>query len=258
MTASFAGKKIRMDGPKPRNNQSSCAPVVNLISRPLLLGHRGVRPLERRLHAGSEDPPAENTLAAFEYALAHGCDGFEFDVRFTRDGRAVVCHDPQLDGKEISATGYSDLLRDGKDLACLEEVLARFGDKAYLDLEVKVGGHEEQVLAALRAKPPSRGHVVSSFYPGILLRLRQLDAALPLGFICERPEYVKAWRELPILVFIPQHKLVSQNMIDEVHRRGVKLFTWTVNQESDLLRLAGWGVDGLISDDPALLGNSIL
>ncbi len=199
--------------------------------------------------------PAENTIAAFEYALANGCDGIEFDVRFTRDGRAVVCHDPQLDGKEISATDYSDLLRGRKELACLEDVLARFGDTAYLDIEVKVGGNEEAVVAALRASPPRR-YVISSFFPDVLLRLNRLDPSLPLGFLCEGSDYVKLWTELPIAVFIPQHELVSQEMIDAVHQHGLQLFTWTVNQRADLLRLAAWGVDGLISDDPALLART--
>jgi len=231
--------------------------VVNSISRPLLLGHRGARPLPR-IGARSEDFPPENTIPAFDCALGNGCDGFEFDVRFTRDRRAVLCHDPQLDGKEISATDYSDLLRGRNELACLEDVLARFGNAAYLDIEVKVGGHEEQVIGALRAKPPSRGHVVSSFFTGVLVRLRELDATLPLGYICDRPKDVKLWTELPIAVFIPQYELVSQDMIDEVHRRGLKLFAWTMNQESDLLRLADWGVDGLISDDPTLLRRTFL
>ena len=244
-----------MDGPKPKNNQSSCATVVNPISRPLLLGHRGVRPLPLS-GTCAEGLPAENTLAGFDYALANGCDGFEFDVRFTRDGRAVVCHDPQLDGKEISATDHSDLARGRNELADLEGVLARFRDTAYLDVEVKIGGGEERVIAALRVNPPSRGYVVSSFFPDVLIRLRQLDAALPLGFICDRAEYVDLWTELPISVFIPQHELVSQEMIGAVHQGGLKLFTWTVNQRADLLRLAAWGVDGLICDDPALLART--
>jgi glycerophosphoryl diester phosphodiesterase len=221
-------------------------------SRPLLLGHRGARPLSD-IGAGAEEIPAENTLAAFDYALAKGCDGFEFDVRFTRDRRSVLCHDPQLDGKEISVSDYPDLLRFCNALACLEDVLARFGATAYLDIEVKGGGNEEAVVAALQASPPRRGHVVSSFFPDVLLRLHQLDPSLPLGFICDRREHVKLWMELPISVFIPQHTLVSQEMIGEVHRRGLKLFAWTVNHESGLLRLAKWDVDGLISDDPALL-----
>ena len=137
-------------------------------------------------------------------------------------------------------------------------MLHRFASTAYLDIELKVGGNEEVVVAALRASPPQRGYVVSSFFPSVLLRLKQLDSSLPLGFLCDRPEYVRLWTELPIAVFIPQYELVSQEMIDDAHRRGLKLFTWTVNQESDLLRLADCGVDGLISDDPALLSRTFL
>ncbi len=226
-------------------------------SCPLLLGHRGARPL-LRIGRKPEVFPAENTPAAFDYALANGCDGFEFDVRFTRDRRAVLCHDPQLDGKRISSTDYSDLSGGRKELACLEDVLTCFGDTAYLDIELKVSGHEEQVIAALRAKPPLRGHIVSSFLPEVLVSIRQLDDTVPLGFICDRPEYVRIWPELPISVFIPQYRLVSHEMVDAVHHRGLKLFAWTVNQRPDLLRLAQEGVDGLISDDPSLLNCTFL
>jgi glycerophosphoryl diester phosphodiesterase len=61
--------------------------------RPLLLGHRGLR---------VPQAPPENTFAAFDLALQHGCDGFEFDVRLTGDGRAVICHDPWAQGIVIA------------------------------------------------------------------------------------------------------------------------------------------------------------
>ena len=61
---------------------------------------------------------------------------------------------------------------------------------------------------------------------------------------------------LPIAAFIPHYSLVSERLIDEVHAREKKLLTWTVNDAHDLLRLAGWGVDGLISDDPRLLART--
>jgi glycerophosphoryl diester phosphodiesterase len=243
-----------VDLPSQGNRETA---VRSVGSCPLLLGHRGARP---RLRTGPKPElfPVENTPTAFEYALAHGCDGFEFDVRFTRDRRAVLCHDPQLDGEKISSTDYSDLLRGHNELACLEDVLACFGDTAYLDIELKVSGHEEQVVAALRAKLPSQGHVISSFLPEVLASIHQLDAAVPLGFICDRPEYARIWPELPISVFIPQYKLVSHELVDAVHRRGLKLFAWTVNRRPDLLRLAQQGVDGLISDDPSLLNSTFL
>jgi len=230
---------------------------LKAISRPLLLGHRGVRPV-RRFGVRQPQPhlPAENTVAAFEYALACGCDGFECDVRFTRDRRAVLCHDPQIAGKEIATTDYSDLRRVVNELACLENVLARFGTTAYLDIELKVGGHEEGSVAALHASPPEQGCIVSSFLPDVLLRIHEIDADMPLGYICDHRRDAERWIELPIAAFIPHHKLVSKPLIEEVHDRGLKLLTWTVNRERDLLRLAKWGVDGLISDDPRLLNRT--
>jgi len=228
-------------------------------SRPLLLGHRGVRPVRRfGAYAQTSKLPSENTLAAFDYALTNRCDGFEFDVRFTQDHRAIVCHDPQLGGREISAADYAELGRAGSDPACLEDVLLRFGTAAYLDIELKTGGNEERVIAALRGTPPSCGYVVSSFFPEILLRIKQLDSSVPLGFICDRAEYVNVWTELPIAVLIPHHKLVTEKLIAAAHRRDVQVFTWTVNQRRDLVRLSGWGVDGLISDDPALLSRTFV
>lgn len=204
------------------------------------------------------DLPAENTIAAFDYALANGCDGFEFDVRFTSDTRAVICHDPEFSGREISSADYAALGRDGNPPPCLEDVLKRFSPTAYLDIELKVIGNEELVIAALRANPPARGFVVSSFLPQVLLALRSLDPTLPLGFICDRPEYMRIWTALPISILIPRDapNLLTAELVDEVHRHGLKLFPWPVNQQNDLLRLAAWGVDGLISDDPELLART--
>jgi glycerophosphoryl diester phosphodiesterase len=201
--------------------------------------------------------PAENTLAAFDYAMASGCDGFEFDVRYTRDRRSVLCHDPKLKRQEVAVTEYAGLERRcGYNLACLEDVLLRFGENAYLDIELKVTGNEDAVVAALRARVPGRGYVLSSFLPEVLRRLHELDPSLPLGYVCEHPEYLPQWRELPIAVFLPRYSLVTQELIGTTHARGVKLLSWTVNDERDLRRLAGWGVDGLISDDPRLLART--
>ena len=170
--------------------------MVSLTSRPLLLGHRGVRTVRRfSVHGLQPKLPAENTFAAFEYALACGCDGFEFDVRFTRDRRAVLCHDPQIDGKDVATTDYSDLRRADNELACLEDVLAHFGNLAYLDIELKVGGDEEAIVAALRSSLPKRGYVLSSFLPDVLLRIHEIDADVPLGYICDHRRDAERWTE---------------------------------------------------------------
>src|SRR6201997_3655259 len=118
--------------------------------RPLLLGHRGARALRSI---------PENTLPSFDRALADGCDGFEFDVRRTADGLAVVCHDPQSAGVEIAQVRADQLLL----LPRLEDVLARYHKRAFLDIELKVAGLESTVAAMVGKFPPQRGFVISSF-----------------------------------------------------------------------------------------------
>jgi glycerophosphoryl diester phosphodiesterase len=230
--------------------------AVNLQkSRPLLLGHRGVRPLPvMGVRWRKPDLPPENTFAAFDYALQQGCDGFEFDVRFTRDRHSILHHDPKLKGSEIAITDQALLEgRIGSKLVSLEDVLKRYGPTAWLDIELKVAGGEEAIAAALRAHPPQRGYVVSSFLPEVLLRLREIEPSLPLGYICDHKDEAQLWSGLPIQYFFPHYALVSELLVEEAHRRKIKLFAWTVNVREDLQRLASWGVDGLISDDPKLL-----
>jgi glycerophosphoryl diester phosphodiesterase len=198
--------------------------------------------------------PVENTLAAFEYALMHGCDGFEFDVRHTRDGRNVLWHDPEYNRLPIVANNYADLAdRQGNRLPCFEDVLQQFGSRAYLDIELKVGGAEPLIVAALTARPPQRGFIVSSFLPDVLQSVHGLNPAIPLGFICDSAEMMPAWHELPIRVLLPHDKLVSRRLISEVHERSREIMTWTVNTRARMLQLADWSIDGIISDDPELL-----
>lgn len=212
---------------------------------PLLLGHRGARLTV-----------PENTFAAFDRALEDGCDGFEFDVRRTLDARSVICHDPHLFGLEVAHAVYPELAaRCGAvGLRTLEEVIARYASRAWLDIELKVAGLEDALLAALREHPPQRGFVVSSFFPEILSALHTRDSSLPMGFICERRDALACWRELPVQYLIVHRSLLSQELVEDTHRTGDRVFVWTVNQREEMARFADWGVDAIISDDTALLG----
>jgi glycerophosphoryl diester phosphodiesterase len=45
--------------------------------------------------------------------------------------------------------------------------------------------------------------------------------------------------------------VVSKPVIDAVHRLGVEVHVWTVNEPVHIARLLSWGVDGIMTDDPA-------
>lgn len=209
-----------------------------MANLPLLLGHRGSRALAS---------VPENSRAAFDLALKHGCDGFEFDVRLTADQHAVLCHDAFSRGISLAKANFAEC----RHLVSLDDVLALFSKRAFLDIEIKVLGLEGEVLSAIRTYPPERGYVVSSFLPEVLVGIRARDAEVPLGIICDQG--LPPWRELPIHYLIPHRSLVTPGLVKSVHNEGRNLFTWTVNDKDSMLHFAKWGVDGIISDKTDLL-----
>ena len=209
-----------------------------IMSRPLLLGHRGAR---------AHKSIAENTIASFDQALADGCDGFEFDVRLTEDEEAVVLHDAKAGRYDVSRTMAKDL-----SLPRLRDVLLRYRD-SFLDIELKVKGLERITLDLFLRHKPRRGFVVSSFVPGVLKSLRALDDTVPLGVICEFENQLRLWSELPVEYVIPHYALVDAELVRKVKGAGKKVIVWTVNDAADMKRFAEFGVAAIISDDTTLL-----
>jgi glycerophosphoryl diester phosphodiesterase len=226
------------------------------MTRPLLLGHRGAR--------ASRHIP-ENTLASFELCLQHGCDGFEFDVRRSADGEAVICHDATYKGMRIAKTPAKKL-----ELPTLEEVLRQFSSRAFLDIELKVVGLERRTIAGLRTNPPQKGYVVSSFLRDVLSAVHELDGSVPLGLLCENrdqlPMESRAPRatklraggrartpvappELPVTWVIPRVDLVDQALVKQFRADGKKIMVWTLNSAEKMRQLADWDVDAIITDE---------
>jgi len=208
------------------------------MTRPLVLGHRGAR--------ASRNVP-ENSVASFELCLQHGCDGFEFDVRLSGDGRAVVCHDPFVRGMEIARTPATIL-----GLPTLDQILHSFAGRAFLDIELKVRGLEQQTVRLLKEHSPGKGYLVSSFLPRVLVALQGLDATIPLGFICDRPAELQLWDGLPVKWIIPHLRLTDQTLIAQIHAAHKQVMAWTVNGADEIRELSEYGVDAIVSDETEL------
>jgi len=205
----------------------------------LLLGHRG-----SLRHA------KENTLPSFEIALQHGCDGFEFDVRLCVDRHAAVFHDPAVAGAIVSDTTLDELrIAAGFHVPSLREVWTTFAQRCFLNVELKVPGLEEHVLALYSAEKPKRGLLVSSFVPEVVESLHRAAPSIPLGYICKDPAKLERWRDLPIQTAVLHFSLLSAELVKELRAAGKQIYSWTVNAESEMLRLADLGIDGIISDD---------
>jgi glycerophosphoryl diester phosphodiesterase len=212
-------------------------------TRPLLLGHRGARAVKSI---------PENTLASFDFTLSTFCDGFEFDVRLTADGRTVLSHDATVHGLEIAKCPARKL-----GLPSLRDVMARYRRTAFLDIELKVPGLEKITADLLQTFPPARGYVVSSFIPDVLEKLSSVNPKIPLGLICERQRQLSGLVDVPAEYAILHHRLVRKELIENMRFDGKKIFVWTVNSPLQMKRFSRWGVDGIISDDPRVLSQVV-
>lgn len=212
----------------------------------LLLGHRGA----------SRYAP-QNTFAAFDLALTHGADGFECDLRCTGDGKVIICHGPRLSRRFIRHSTFRQLQSKSANtehpLPRLEHVVQKYSSRAFLDIEIKVRGIEAPVLQALRDFPPQNGYFVSSFLPTVLREIRKIDESVVLGAGLEYLWQLRRWEALPALYVVPNYRLLSRKLVEEVHAAQKFVVTWTVNDSRQMLRAADLGVDGIISDDTKLL-----
>jgi glycerophosphoryl diester phosphodiesterase len=102
---------------------------------------------------------------------------------------------------------------------------------------------------------PKNGFYVSSFDPLFLREMRRKMPKIPLAYLTERREiFSDSCRKLGFVpaIYSPFYKHISRRMVENAHKRSVKIMTWTVNEKADLERLKSIGVDGIITDFPDL------
>lgn len=214
-----------------------------------LIGHRG---------APREFP--ENSLPGFRRAFERGASAVELDVHASRDGVAVVHHDPVLrvrGNPAIADHTWKELqqfeLAPEVGVPCLEDVLAAIpaGRTAYVEL--KGPGVEAAALDAI-ARSGVRC-AVHSFDHDMVVRAATLSPDVPRGVLFdERGDVVAAMRRAQATDVWPHWRSIDAALVDAVHDAGGRVIAWTVNSRRHADRLVSLGVDSLCSDDVRLLG----
>jgi glycerophosphoryl diester phosphodiesterase len=226
------------------------------VAQPLIIAHRG---------ASAEQP--ENTLAAFRRALALKVDGIELDVQLTRDGVPVVFHDATLrrltgqPGRLAAKTWRSlETLRvhSTEPIPRLTDVLALTRGHAVVQIELKRGAAVAPVLRAIRAARATDWVILASFELGLLRDAARLAPTVPRMLITTgRGGPTTILRQMAGVgaggVSVDHRAVTARAFVETFRARGVALWCWTVNDARTARRLAGWGVAGLLGDNPVLL-----
>jgi glycerophosphoryl diester phosphodiesterase len=243
--------------------------------------------LSLQAHRGAAGLAPENTLAAFRVAIELGADGTEMDLQVTRDGIVVVIHDDTVDRttdgrgrigdltlaeiKRLDAGAKFSPAFRGERIPTLRELIdlvRASGRQSFrLNLEIKFADGregqpadlEEQVLAVLRETGFLDRVITQSFYHPSAAKMKRLVPSIPAGLLVgqrrQPPDPVTAVRDHRVDYYAPHHSLVTPDLLRTLHRAGIPVVTWTVNDPADMRRLIGMGLgvlpgDGMISDFP--------
>ena len=231
-------------------------------------------------HRGFSGIAPENTMVAFQKALEVGVDGVELDVHGTLDRQVVSIHDSTLDRttdrsgsinqltlsqiREADAGSWFSPQFAGEKIPILAEALDLIRQSSVAVVEIKDTNIVEQVVKVIHQTNASDYVVVISFDQSALKQIRQLDPRIPTGFLVGSNDETNSMKD-PAIELVKQVSTigagtlnVQENMVlptfaHQIRKRGINLWTWTVNDLARMRELVNCGVQGITTNFPQKL-----
>jgi glycerophosphoryl diester phosphodiesterase len=236
----------------------------------MFLVTRTQRPVSVIAHRGASAEAPENTLAAFRLGIEQKADFIELDVQESADGEVVVVHDSDLmklggpprkiwemTAAELRAVDIGSRIDPkyaGEGVPTLADVLALAKGRIGVIVELKSYGHndrlEEKVVALVEAAGMEKACQFMSLDHAMVAKMNRLRPEWRVGLL--------AAKTLGDILTVPSDFLAVEagmanaRFVRRVHRAGRDIYVWTVNDPASILLTMSVGVDGLISDRPAL------
>lgn len=244
-------------------------------------------------HRGARAVRPENTIPAFEYAIAAGVDALELDLAVTRDNVVVVSHDPYLHPPICTGPSPTAAIRDltlaevkrwdcgstrnpafpeqqiapGARIPTLDEVFA-LAPRGNFDfnIETKItAAHPELapppeefarlVLQQIRRHKLEQRVILQSFDFRTLIAMQELAPEIRRAALYEgaNPDLVEIARQAQTRIVAPIFRLVTPENVRAAHAAGLTVIPWTPNRPADWDRLIAARVDAIITDNPVSL-----
>ncbi len=214
-------------------------------------------------HRGASVSARENSVAAFRAAAEAGADWVELDVRRTADDVLVVHHDAHLsDGRALIDTTESELPAYVPNLAEALEACTGMGVNVEIKNDPGDPDYDERhmvsvaVAGLITAYRPHDELLVSSFNNDSITRIRAIDPDIPTALVVF--DVVSVDQLIDRSTFHghravnPHTAAVDRSFVEKAHAVGLAVNVWTVNEPEQVAELRRIGVDGVITDDPAM------
>ena len=243
------------------------------------------RPFHVIAHRGASADAPENTLPAFERALALGVVEVELDVQLARDGVPVLFHDRTLD-KKTSLRGpvrdhaVRELARAdlgswfdrthpgsgrrwaGTPLTTLRDVFETFGTRLRYHVEIKdeLEATPSRVIETAAAAGVEGRVMLTSFFRAQLDRARRSAPRIPLCWLLERAhaEEIDAAADAGFAMVGVHVDGLTPQLVRHAHSRGLEIRAYGVETDAEMQRALDTGCNGMTIDRPERLVAQLL
>ncbi|UCD73282.1 MAG: glycerophosphodiester phosphodiesterase, partial [Candidatus Bathyarchaeota archaeon] len=216
-------------------------------------GHRGAAAIE-----------PENTLRGIRRAIEIGVDQIEIDIHLTKDGELVVIHDETVDRTTNGHGRIRDLTFEeirgldagkGELVPTLQEVIDLTRDQVILQVELKGLGVEHKAVETVEEADIIDHVVFSSFRHPALKTVKKLNHNIATGvlFVCRPINPVQLALDAEAGAIHPNVSFVDEDLVHNAHALGLLVRAWNSDDEEEMRRLIGTGIDALGSNRPDLL-----
>ncbi len=217
-------------------------------------------------HRGAMGHETENTLASVQKALDLGVDMIEIDVFKIESGEIAVFHDDRVD-RLTSAGGYIEdfnliqlrqlVLEGGHKIPMLQNVLKLIDHQVPINIELKGANTAERVNFIIQHYIKTQGwtlddFLISSFNWNELQKMREFNKEIAIAVLTEEDPItaIPMAKELDAIAINPNYELVTYANVQKIHDAGFKVYTWTVNEITEIERIQKLEVDGIFTNYP--------
>jgi glycerophosphoryl diester phosphodiesterase len=221
-------------------------------------------------HRGASKAAPENTMAAFQAAIDEGADWIELDVQESADGKVVVIHDSdfmklsrnplkvwdakQDDLADLDIGSWLDPKFNAERVPLLSDVLHLCKDRVGVIIELKYYGHDEQleqrVVDVVEAAGMAEQVMIMSLKPEGVAKTKALRPDWKCGVLLS--VYAGNLKEIKADFLAVNANFASRNFVKRAHAAGKEVFVWTVDDPAMMSQMMNRGVDGLLTNVPAV------
>lgn len=227
-------------------------------------------------HRGYNAKYPENTLLAFEKAIDVGADYCELDIEFTKDGKIVVIHDDSTKrvadkDLQVTASTLAELkqldLGNGQRIPTLAEVLELCEGKIGLNIEIKGRNMAKALAEELSVFNMNKDIIVSSFHHQEIIDFHQHESNVKIAtlepthgsliknlkYFFTKKDFFQHAEKAEANAIHPFVLAITRKFIETAHQSNWAVNTWTSDNPKQWKKFIGYGIDGIITNNPEKL-----